>query len=95
MDKEIIIFIIKLISGGLVSFMSIALMSKIREVSWAFIVAGFLLSYTAMVIELLVKLGILTTLPYTLWSIPLLPLICATLPSLCFLIGFILMFCKK
>lgn len=95
MNSDILLFIIKLITGGLVAFMSIVLMSKKREASWMFMVAGFLLSYAAMVFELLIDLGVLTSTQYSLYGIPVSTLACVILPSLCYIIGFILMLCKK
>jgi len=95
MNSEILLFIIKLVSGGIVAFMSIALMSKNREPSWMFMVCGFLFSYAAMVFELLIDLGVLTSTQYSLYGIPVSTLTCIILPSLCFVISFILMLCKK
>lgn len=95
MNSEILLFIIKLIAGGLVAFLSIALMSKNRDASWMFIVAGFLLSYAAMVFELLIDLGVLTSTQYSFLGIPVSTLACVLLPSLSYIIGFIIMLCKK
>ncbi len=95
MNSGILLSIIKLVAGGIVAFMSIALMSKKREPSWVFMVCGFLLSYAAMVFELLIDLGVLTSTLYSLWGIPVSTLACVVLPSLCYVIAFILMLCKK
>ena len=95
MEPKILLFIIKLVAGGIVAFLAILLMSKKRSVSWAFMVSGLLLSYAAMVYDLLIELGVLTATKYGLLGIPVSTLICATLPSLCFIIAFILMLCKK
>lgn len=95
MNTDILLFIIKLVAGGLVAFMAIVLMSKKREPSWMFMVAGFLFSYAAMVFELLIDLGVLTSTQYSLFGIPVSTLACVVLPSLSYLIAFILMLCKK
>ena len=95
MEPRILLFIIKLVAGGIVAFLAIVLMSKKRTADWAFLVAGFLLSYAALVYELLIELGVLTATRYGLWRIPVSTLICATLPSLCFLIAFIIMLAKR
>jgi len=95
MNSEILLFIIKLVAGGLVAFMSIVLMSKNREPSWMFMVAGFLFSYAAMVFELLIDLGVLTSTQYSLFGIPVSTLACVILPAVSYLIAFILMLCKK
>ena len=42
MEPRILLFIIKLVAGGIVAFLAILLMSKKRSADWAFLVAGFL-----------------------------------------------------
>ena len=95
MDPKILLFIIKLVTGGIVAFLAILLMSKKRTIAWAFMVSGFLLSYAALVYELLIELGVLTATRYAFWSIPVSTIICAALPSLCFITAFIIMLAKK
>ena len=95
MDPEIIFSIIKLVLGGLVAFFAILLMSKTRDAAWMTIVAGFLLSYISLVYELLCHLGILTPSHLALFGIPLTSLLSVVLPSLCFIIAFIIMFFRR
>lgn len=95
MDPRIILFIVKLIAGGIVAFLAILLMSKKRTVAWTFMVSGFLLTYAALVYELLIELGVLTATKYGLWGIPVSTLVCAILPSICFITAFILMIFRK
>ncbi len=95
MDPKILLFIIKLVTGGIVAFLAILLMSKRRTLAWSFMVSGFLLSYAALVYELLIELGVLTATKYGLWGIPVSTLICAVLPSICFILAFILMIAKR
>ena len=95
MNPEILLFIIKLILGGIVAFLAIMLMSKPRDAAWMSMVGGFLLSYVFLVYELLIKLGVLTASHICLAGIPISTLILTILPSICFIIGFILMIIKK
>ena len=95
MEPKILLFIIKLVAGGIVAFLAILLMSKKRSAGWAFMVSGFLFSYTSLVYELLIELGVLTATKYGLWGIPVSTLICAALPSVCFIIAFIIMLAKR
>lgn len=95
MDPHILLFIIKLIIGGLVAFLAILLMSKKRTAAWSFMVSGFLLNYAALVYELLIELGVLTATKYNLWGLPVSTLICAVLPALCYIIAFIIMLAKR
>lgn len=95
MEPKILLFIIKLVAGGIVAFLAILLMSKKRSAGWAFMVSGFLFSYASLVYELLIELGVLTATKYGLWGIPISTLICAALPSVCFIIAFIIMLAKR
>ncbi len=95
MDPKILLFIIKLITSGIVSFLAILLMSKMREVGWTFVVCGFLFSYAAMIFELLSDLGIIALQELLILGIPLSSLICTALPTLCFIIGFIILLARR
>ena len=95
MDPRILLFIVKLVAGGIVAFLAILLMSKKRTLAWSFMVSGFLLSYAALVYELLIELGVLTATKYGLWGIPISTLICVLLPALCYITAFIIMLAKK
>jgi len=95
MNPELLLFIIKLVVGGIVGFLAILLMSKTRDAAWMCMVGGFLLSYATLVFELMEHLGIVTTTSVCLFGIPVSSLICAVVPSLFFIVAFILMLCKK
>lgn len=95
MNHEIVLFIIKLILGGIAAFLAIFVMSKTRDASWMFLVAGFLFSYAALVIELMEELGIFDVDAVKIAGFPLIPLICAILPSLMFITAFITKLGKK
>lgn len=95
MNSELLLFIIKLAAGGIVSFLAILLMSKTREPGWIFMVGGFLLSYAALVFQLMEHLGIFTSSRFTLFGIPISSLICVILPAVFFIVAFIMMLCKK
>ena len=95
MDSHILLFIIKLVAGGIVAFLSILLMSKKRTIAWSFMVAGFVLNYAAIVYELLIELGVLTATKYVIWGIPALTVLCTILPATCFITGFIIMLIKR
>lgn len=95
MSPEILLFIIKLVLGGIVAFLAIFVMSKTRDASWMFLVAGFLLSYAALIFDLMIELGVLSQTKVCLFGIPLSSLLCAAVPSLFFIISFILKLTKK
>ena len=95
MDPHILLFIIKLITGGIVAFLAILLMSKKRTAAWSFMVSGFLFTYAALVYDLLSELGVLTATKFGLWGIPVSTLICVILPGLCYITAFIIMLIKR
>ena len=95
MEPRILLFIIKLITGGIVAFLAILLMSKKRTVAWSFMVSGFLLTYAALVYDLLIELGVLTATRYGIARIPLSTIICTLLPALCYITAFIIMLIKR
>ena len=95
MDYEISLFIIKLILGGIVSFLAILLMSKTRDFACMTLVSGILTGYAAIVYELLIKLGVLTVSRTQIFGIPLSVFLYILVPSLFFIISFILLIIKK
>ena len=95
MNQELIIFIIKLILGGIAAFLAVFVMSKTRDASWMFLVAGFLFSYAALVIDLMIELGILEKDIIVVGGFPLIPLLAAVIPSTLFIISFIIKLSKK
>jgi len=95
MSSEILLFIIKLVVGGIVAFFAILLMSKTREAAWMVMAGGFILSYAALVFDLLIDLGVLTHTKQLVFGIPLSALLCATLPSICFIAALIIFLIKN
>lgn len=95
MNSTIFILVLKLVAQGIVSFFAILLMSRLREIAWTFIVAGFLFSYINLVYELLVEIGVFTISSVMIFSIPLPFFILNIIPMICFLIGFIIFLAKK
>ena len=94
MDPKILLFIIKLATSGVVSFLAILLMSKMRETGWTFLTCGFLFSYAAMIYDLLTELGVISFSEPMILELPLSSIICIALPSLCFITGFIILLAK-
>ena len=95
MNPQLVLFIIKLVLGGIAAFLAIFVMSKTRDASWMFLVAGFLFSYAALVVDLMIELGILNAQSIIIFGLPLIPLLCAVIPLVLFITAFILRLCKK
>ena len=94
MDYEISLFIIKLILGGIVSFLAILLMSK-RDFACMTLVSGILAGYAVIVYRLLIKIGVLTVSRTQIFGIPLSVFLSILIPSIFFIISFILLILKK
>lgn len=95
MNSEILFYIIKLVIGGIVAFLAIMLMSKTRDGAWMCMVCGFLCSYASVVYDLMICLGVFTTTGVMLLGIPLIPLIFTIVPSVFYIIAFIIMLARK
>ena len=95
MTPQILMFIIKLVAGGIVAFLAIYLMSKNRDGEWMAIVLGFLFSYAALVFDLLIELGIVIKPDYNLMGISITDYICTLVPDIFFAIGLLLMILKS
>lgn len=95
MDPQITTYIIKLVLGGIVSFLSILVMSKTRDTSWMMIVIGFLCLYATLVYELMIELGIFATPSLLIAGIPVSTLICTVVPNIFFILAFILRIARK
>ncbi|MBP3772225.1 MAG: hypothetical protein J6I53_05975 [Treponema sp.] len=95
-ETEIIFFTIKLILGGIIAFLAIMLWSRTRDFSWMFLVFAAVTGYSALVFDLLLRLGFVTSRIVILLGneIPLVQLVLAIVPSLFVIIAFILMLIK-
>ncbi|MCR4899250.1 MAG: hypothetical protein K5907_00345 [Treponema sp.] len=95
MNPQILLFIIKLVLGGIAAFLAIFVMSKTRDASWMFLVAGFLFSYASIVIDLMAELGIISVDAVLVFGMPLISLLSAIIPSVMFITAFIIKLAKK
>ena len=95
MDPQLLLFIIKLVLGGIAAFLAIFVMSKTRDASWMFLVAGFLFSYAALVVDLMIELGVFAADSILIAGMPLVSLLSAVIPSALFITAFIIRLCKK
>ena len=96
-ETEIIFFTIKLFLGGIIAFLAIMLWSKTRDFSWMFLVFSAVTGYSAIVFDLLLKLGFVTAKEISILGneIPLVQLVLLVVPSLFVIIAFIIMLSKS
>lgn len=95
-EIEIIFFTIKLVLGGIIAFLAIMLWSRTRDFSWMFLVMAAVTGYSAIVFDLLFKLGLTKTKTIILLGneIPLAQLVLSVVPGIFVIISFILMLIK-
>lgn len=91
LQSEIILYIIKLVLGGIAAFLAIMLWSKTRDAAWVSLVAGAVTSYAGVVFEMLVKLGVIVPGGLAVAGIPIATLLFTVIPSIFFILAFILM----
>ncbi|MBR6080941.1 MAG: hypothetical protein IKP60_12390 [Treponema sp.] len=90
-QPQLILYIIKLVLGGLAAFFSIILWSRTRDPAWMCLVAGTVIGYAGTVYNMLIDFGVAMTTTVTVFGIPLTTLLFTTVPPLLFIIAFILM----
>ncbi len=90
-SAEILLYIVKLVLGGILAFLAIMLWSRTRDAAWMSLVAGAVTAYAGLVYEMFVKLGIILESQLRLYGIPVSSLIFTVVPSIFFILAFILM----
>lgn len=94
-NPNIVFYVVKLIIGGIVTFLAILTMSKTRAIEWVMIVAGFLFDYAYLVYDLLLDLGIFAASNINDNQIPVISLIFVICSGICFITAFIFKLIKK
>ncbi|MCR5288606.1 MAG: hypothetical protein K6E51_01285 [Treponema sp.] len=94
-DQQVVLCIIKLCLGGFTAFFAILLWSKTRDIAWMSIVAGAITTYVGIVFDLLVMLGIIVPGGILLWGVPVAVLVFTIIPSLFYILGFIVMLTRN
>ncbi len=90
-ETTLILYIIKLALGGIVAFLAILLWSRTRDGAWMSLVAGAIISYAGLVYQLLGDLGISFKNDIHIHGLTLTQLIFTVVPSIFYIIAFILM----
>ena len=91
---QLILYIIKLVLGGLVALFAIILWGRLRDGAWMSLIAGIVINYAGYIYNMLVDMHLVELDKYQLFGLPLTSLIFSVIPQLLFLIAFIIMICK-
>ena len=94
-QSTLLMFIIKLALNGVAAFLAILLWSKTRDAAWMSLVAGAVTRYAGIVYELLVALGVVLEGTVLIAGIPLLTLLFTVIPTLFYILAFILMLARS
>lgn len=95
LQTDITLAIIKLVAGGITAFLAIMLWSKTRDVSWMSLVAGFITSYAGVVYDLMLDLHIISGMGPVVYGLPLSSILFTVVPSIFFILAFILMLIRR
>ena len=90
-QSELILYLLKLILGGLTAFLAVLLWSKTRDSAWMSLVAGVVIHYAGIVYNLLLDFGFVFTVDFVVFGIPITSLLFTTIPLLFFILAFSLM----
>jgi len=91
----LVLYIIKLVLGGIAAFLAILLWSKTRDAAWMSLVAGVVTSYAGIVYSMLVDLGIVVRTGMLVFGIPIATLLFTVIPTLFYILAFILMLLRN
>lgn len=94
-QSEMILYIIKLVLGGLAAFFAILLWSKTRDVAWMSLVAGTITSYAGIVYDMMNSFGLIVGKGLLVFGVPIASLLFASIPSLFYIAAFILMLTRN
>ncbi|OJF77055.1 MAG: hypothetical protein BKP49_04145 [Treponema sp. CETP13] len=94
-NSELILFIIKLVLGGIAAFLAILLWSKTRDPAWMCIIGGTVIAYAGIVVDMMTSLGMISIYGILLGGIPLLTLVFSVVPTIFYIIGFILIILRS
>ena len=94
-QSTLVLYIIKLSLGGIAAFLAILLWSKTRDAAWMSLVAGVVTSYAGIVYNMLVDLGIVLSGGPLVFGIPLATLLFTCVPTLFYILAFILMLIRN
>lgn len=90
-QSQVILYVVKLVLGGIAAFCSILLWSKTKDSVWMSLVAAVVSKYAGIVYEILSVLGISLPWDVVLWGIPVSTLVFTVLPDVFFIAAFVLM----
>ncbi|MDA3810156.1 MAG: hypothetical protein PF518_07440 [Spirochaetaceae bacterium] len=94
-NEQMVLLLIKLITGFSATLTAVLLWSKTREPAWLFIVLGTVFLYSEIIFNTLDSLGLSKFYLFTVYGISLVEIIFASFPFLFFTIGFIIFLTNK
>lgn len=94
-QAQMILYMIKLLFGGLAAFFAIMLWSKTKDSAWMCMVAAIVVRYAGFIYDMMCDLAIVIPMGMKIYGISITSIIFAVLPDIFFIIAFILMLCRS
>ncbi|MGI5173791.1 hypothetical protein H0R92_09340 [Treponema sp. OMZ 840] len=98
MQADMVLYIIKLVLGGIAAFLAIMLWSKTRDAAWIALVAGTLIAYAGIVYDVLSVFGINAfhnNAGIEIGGVPLASVIFSFFPQLFYIAAFLIALIRK
>lgn len=90
MNSQVFLWCLKLVLGGIVSFLSILLWSKSRSFCWICLISSVLISYAGIIYEMMVQFGVFSLSNFLFLGIPIVTLCFTIIPYIFLIIALIL-----
>ena len=92
---QMILMLSRFVLGAIATFLAIMLWSRTRDSAWMLIVVGTIAHYGEIVFTALESFGVVRLDVVTIGSIAVFPLILANLPTLFFILAFLVMVVRR
>jgi hypothetical protein len=89
-NEQLILLLVKLITGFAATLTAVLLWSKTREAAWLFVVLGTVFLYGEIIFSTLELLGLANFYLFTIYGISVVNLVFAIFPFVFFTVGFVL-----
>ncbi len=94
-QTQLTLYIIRLVIGGLATFFAILVWGKTRDAPWMCLAAGIVIEYCGTVYNMFLDFGVVFSGDLNIAGIPLTTILFTVVPSIFFIIAFILILKRK
>ncbi|HZK19295.1 MAG TPA: hypothetical protein VFC68_01075 [Treponemataceae bacterium] len=94
-NSELVLFITKLVLGGIAAFLAILVWSKTRDSAWICFIGGILFSYVGIIVDMMHSMGMITSQKYKVLDVSLLTLVFTIIPYAFYIAAFLIAICRS